>query len=85
MGYFRGIQIRFTVGEFTTAWQQLEKGIVTGCTISPILFVIGMSLMTTAAERETRGPKMISGVYQPPLRGFMDDLTVTTATHIQAR
>ena len=52
--YFGGIEIRFTVGEFTTSWQQLEKAIVTGCTISPIRFVMGMRLMTTAAERSKR-------------------------------
>ena len=80
--YFGGIQIRFTVDDYTTAWQRLEKGIVTGCTISPILFVMGMSMLTRAAERETRGPQMNSGIYQPPIRGFMDDLTVTTTTHI---
>ena len=28
---------------------------------------------------------MDSGIYQPPIRGFMDDLTVTTTTHKQAR
>lgn len=55
--YFGGIKIRFTVGDFTTSWQQLEKVIVTGCIISPILFVIGMNLMMTAAERETRRPR----------------------------
>ena len=38
-----------------------------------------------AAERETRGPKMNSGIYQPANRGFMDDLTVTTKSHVQAR
>jgi hypothetical protein len=36
--YFEGIQICFTVGEFAV-WQNLEKGIVTGSTISPILFM----------------------------------------------
>ena len=84
--YFGGIQIRFTVDDYITAWQRLEKGIVTGCTISPILFVIGMSMLTRAAEREreTRGPQMNSGIYQPPIRGFMDNLTVSTTTHIQA-
>ena len=50
--YFGGIRIRFTVDEYTTAWQRLEKGIVTGCTISPILFVMGMSMLTRAAERK---------------------------------
>ncbi|XP_021349432.1 uncharacterized protein LOC110466448 [Mizuhopecten yessoensis] len=85
MSYFGGIQLRFTVGESTTAWQDLEKGIVTGCTISPILFIMGMNIIIKAAERETRGPRMESGIYQPANRGFMDDLTITTTTHVQAR
>ena len=61
--------------------------IVTGCTIYPILFFIGMGMVTGVAERETRGPSMDSGIYQPPIRGFMDDLivTTTTTTHKQAR
>ena len=33
----------------------------------------------------TRGPKTESGIYLPSSRGFMDDLTFTTATHVQAR
>jgi len=37
----------------TTAWQALEKGIVIGCTISVILFVMGMNLIIKAADRET--------------------------------
>ena len=41
--------------------------------------------MTTAAEREAKGPKMNTGVQEPPLRVFMDDLTLTTTTHMQAR
>ena len=41
--------------------------------------------MTTATERETRGPKMNSGVHQPPLLDFTGDLTVTTAIHVQPR
>ena len=63
----------------------LEKGIVTGCTVSVVLFVMGMNLLINAAIRETRGPKTESGIYLPSSRGFMDDLTLTTPTHVQAR
>lgn len=42
--YYDGIKIRYTVGKFTTGWQQLEKGIVTSCTLSQILFVMGIKL-----------------------------------------
>ena len=83
--YYRGIKLRFAVGDKTTAWQSLEKGIVTGCTISVVLFVMGMNLIINAAKRETRGPKAASGIYLPPVKGFMDDLTLTAKTHIQAR
>ena len=78
------MKLRFTCGDFTTSWQNLEKGIVTGCTVSPILFIMGMNMIMNAAERETRGPRMKSGIYQPANRGYMDDLTITTNSHIQA-
>jgi len=84
-GYFDGLQLRFSVGEETTSCQRLEEGIVTGCTISVVLFVIGMNLIINAAKRETRGPKAAFGIHLPSNRGFMDDLTISTTTHVQAR
>jgi hypothetical protein len=83
--YLDGIKLRFSVGDQLTKWQKLEKGIVTGCTVSVVLFVMGMNLLIKAAIRETRGPKTESGIYLPSSRGFMDDLTLTTPTHVQAR
>jgi len=50
-----------------------------------ILFVMGMNMIIKAAERESRGPKTNTGIRLPSNRGFMDDMTVTTETHIQAR
>ncbi|XP_078336960.1 uncharacterized protein LOC144626561 [Crassostrea virginica] len=82
--YFSGMMLRFSAGNINTAHQSLEKGIVIGCTVSPILFIMGMNIIMKAAERETR-TKMNSGIYQPANRGFMDDLTVTTKSHVQAR
>ena len=46
---------------------------------------MGMNLIINAAKRETRGPKTASGIHLPSSRGFMDDLTITTTTHVQAR
>ncbi|XP_063420791.1 uncharacterized protein LOC134706007 [Mytilus trossulus] len=83
--YLSGIELRFTTSTFTTTWQKLQKGIVTGCTISVILFVMGMNMIIKSGERETRGPKTSTDIRQPPNRGFMDDLTITTDTHVQAR
>ena len=53
--YFNGMRLRFSAGNITTSYISLEKGIVTGCTVSPILFIMGMNIIMKAAERETRG------------------------------
>ena len=50
-----------------------------------ILFIAAMNLIIKAGDRETRGPKTKSDIRLPPQRGFMDDLTITTESHIQAR
>lgn len=83
--YFDSFLMRFTVGDYTTTWQRLEVGIVTGCTISVILFAAAMNLMVKSAEKPRRGPVMVSGVRQPPTRAFMDDMTITTKTPVEGR
>lgn len=50
--------------QFTTNLINLQKGIPTGCTIFPILFVISMNLLTVAAEDETCGPMLESDIVQ---------------------
>ncbi|XP_053395805.1 uncharacterized protein LOC123525604 [Mercenaria mercenaria] len=82
--YLGNIQMKFSFNSFTASWIQLEKGIVTGCTISVVLFVMGMNMIIKAAERESRGPKTSSGIRLPSNRGFIVDMTVTTETHMQA-
>ncbi len=42
-------------------------------------------MLVKAAETECRGPLSQSGVRQPPIRAFMDDLTVTTTAVPGAR
>lgn len=57
--YFGGVKLRFKTVHFTTQWQSLEKDIVTGYTVSPILFVMGMNLLITAAEKEAKKAKKV--------------------------
>ena len=83
--YLAGFKLRFTSTLFTTNWQDLQTGIPTGCTISPILFNMGMNLLISTAEGVTRGPTLESGIVQPVLQVFMDDITITYVTHVQAR
>jgi hypothetical protein len=83
--FYSNVRLRFNTPDFTTDWIKVERGIVTGCTVSVILFVLGMNLILKAAEQETRGPKMTSGIWMPPTRRFMDDITITKESHIQSR
>ena len=60
--YLKGIHLHFSVQDYETSWLKLEKGIVTGCTISVLLFVMAMNLII-GGKRETRGhsPAQTSG------------------------
>lgn len=80
--YFGEVYLRFKAPKCNTHWQALEKGIITGCTVSPILFIMGMNLLISAAGKESRGPVMESGAWQPPIRRFINDLTITTSSHV---
>ena len=70
--YYNNFKLRFTVEEFTTNWQDLEIGIVTGCTISVIVFAAAANLLVNEAEKKSRGPVLKSGSKQPPTGVFMD-------------
>ena len=85
LDYYNHVKLRFTVNGFITRWQRLEVGIVTGCTISVILFAAAMYLVVRSAEKSSRGPVTTTKIKQPPVRAFMDDLTITTKSVIEAR
>ena len=68
-----------------SAWHNQERGIITGCTISATLFTLSISLLIKTAELECRGPVTRSGVRQPPIRAYMDDITITTTSTIDVR
>lgn len=44
-----------------------------------------MNLLISSAEAVIRSPVLESGIVEPVLRGFMDDITVITLTHVKAR
>ena len=77
--------MRFSTRKITTDWQRLEVGIVTGCTISVVLFAAAMNLIVKSAEKPSRGPKMTSGCIQPQTRTFMDDMTITAKSYVEGR
>ncbi|KAH3752212.1 hypothetical protein DPMN_186825 [Dreissena polymorpha] len=46
---------------------------------------MGMNHLINAAKSETRGANTESRIHLPSSRGFIDDLTLSTTTHVQAR
>ena len=68
--YFGGMKIRFTVDDYTTSWQIVEKGIYLGCIyhLTHPIFVMGMGMVTRAAEKKLEGRicSMIFAMYRGP-------------------
>ena len=80
LDYYNNFNLRVTSGTKTSDWHRLERGIITGCTISATLFSLAMNMIIKSAEVEYRGPRAKSGIWQPSLRAYMDDITVTTSS-----
>ena len=78
LDYYDQFRMRVSAGAVTSEWHKLEVGVITGCTISVTLFALAMNMIVKSAEPGCRGPRTQSGIRQPPIRAFMDDLTVTT-------
>ena len=77
LDYYSCFSLRVTSGTVASTFHQLEKGIITGHAISVILFALAMDMLVKSAEVECRGQLTNSDMRQPPIRAFMDDLTVT--------
>lgn len=55
--YYSNIKLRFSDNNVTTSWQALERRIVTECTISVTLFVMGINLVIKSADKVMRPGK----------------------------
>ena len=64
--------MKFTVKDYNTKWQALEIGIMMGCVISPLLFVLAMELILRDAANMSKGEMKNEHLTLPPSRAFMD-------------
>jgi hypothetical protein len=83
--YFNKFFFRFSTGSVTSGWQRLEIGIAMGCAISPMLFVMVMELLIKGGKAVGKGMEVAQGCNLPPLRAFMDDITVVEEKYEQAK
>ena len=84
MKYFNSAFMKFTVKNYTTKWQALEIGIMMGCVISPLLFVLAMELILRGAANTSKGVMKNEHLTLPPSRAFMDDITILVPSQISA-
>ena len=84
MKYFNSAFMKFTVKNYTTKWQALEIGIMMGCVISPLLFVLAMELILRGAANTSKGVMKNEHLTLPPSRDFMDDITMLVPSQISA-
>ena len=84
MKYFKSAFMIFTVKNYTTKWQALEIGIMMGCVISPLLFVLAMELILRGAANTSEGVMKNDHLTLPPSRAFMDDITILVPSQISA-
>ena len=84
MKYFNSAFMKFTVKDYTNKWQALEIGIMMGCVISPLLFVLTMELILRGAANTPKGEMKNEHLNLPPSSAFMDDITILVPFQIAA-
>ena len=84
MKYFNSAFMKFTVKNYSTKWQALEIGIMMGCVISPLLFVLAMELILRGAANTSKVVMKNEHLTFPPSRAFMDDITILVPSQISA-
>ena len=69
---FKCTYVRFSNSKYSTNWQKLNIGIMRGCVISPLLFVLVIEMLLCSTEVNTNE---ITG---PSMKAFIDDVTLVT-------
>ena len=63
----------------------MQKGIIAGCIILVNLFALGMNMLLKASEVECRDPTTRTSLRHPPIRAYIDNMTITITFVIGAR
>ena len=84
MKYFNSAFTKFTVKNYTIKWQALEIGIMIGCVISPLLFVLAMELILRGAANTLKRVMKNEHLTLPPSRAFMGNITILVPSQITA-
>ena len=84
MNYFNSAFMKFIVKKYTTKWQARYIGIMMGCVISPLLFVLAMELILRGTANTSEWVRKNEHLTLPPSRAFMDDIAILVPSKIDA-
>ena len=68
----------------TTKWKVVEIGIMMGCVISLLFFVLAMEMILRGVSITAKGVMAKEQLVLPPSRAFMDDITILVSSKIAA-
>lgn len=70
-----------------TGWINNHVGIAIGCTnlLIPFVIVIVIQVILDATSGVTQGPRLSKEIRMPPLKAFLDDMTIPVLTEDHAR
>ena len=77
--YFDGFLMQFITKEYTTNWNRLEVGIVMGCLVSSVLYVLAMQQLLKATENNAEIVELGGRFQMPPVKAFIDDTTILSS------
>ena len=77
-GYYKCTYMRFSNAKYSTNWQKLNIGIMMGCIISPLIFVLVMEMLLRSTK-DTTSEKTV-----PSMKAFMDDMTVISVISVKS-
>ena len=80
LDYNKTFKMRTILKGSISAWHRLERGIITGCSLSNFNHARNEPI-----DKICIGPVTRSEMRQPPIRSYVDDMTITTTSTIGAR
>ena len=76
MKYFNSAFMKFTVKDYATKWLALQIGIMMGCIIFSLLFVLAMELILRGLANTSKGVMKNEHLTLPSSRAFMNEITI---------
>ena len=83
--YYSGIFSKLFSQEAPSSWHRHQRGIFASCSLSIIHFLAGMNIILAYSLVAITPQFHLNNISLPPMRAFMDDLTIVSSTTCGAK